>query len=356
MKTKRTLILSGLLVMAIIFANIPVSAYSAMYNNGLSLFSKFFNMTEEDIYKSNLNDSAESLLAEIKALEQELKDDNSKIALVPHAMALIEKKDEFTPEEIILLLQDDETGAILESILIKMYIEKKADSNKLLPLLNDGKLSSDSKDYIVAIGDFSDDSLTDICYKYDNSVTVVAMKKLMTTNVEKAYQFASEILINDTKNVSDAKLWAASLGAGEYFNRFSGDDSEKKIIVEKLKELFSISKNEVVKDKFIYSLAKMNDFDVFKYIISDDKIDTDLKISTIERNVQMLVEKSTSKTSSSELSYIIKAMEIHPILEVGEALQQSLKSRTVPQSEELMATVKHIENNGIKGVFKYEQN
>lgn len=84
-----------LLVLAIILVNIPITVYASIFDMAHNLFEQYTNKTEEKIYAMKLMDSKESLLAEIKAMDKELSG-SDKIAILPHAMALVEKKDEFS--------------------------------------------------------------------------------------------------------------------------------------------------------------------------------------------------------------------------------------------------------------------
>lgn len=353
-KNNRCVLLSGLLVLAIILTNIPTSVYAAVYNKGYELFSQYVNMNEDEIYDSKVKDSRENLLSEIKVIEKELSGNGDEIALLPHAMALIEKKDEFSQDEIIRLLKNAETGAVLESALIKIYIEKNADKDMLVALTDNTELNKESKEYIVALSDLSNEELKDIYYKNDNSVAIIAMKKLMIADSKMAFEIASKMLLGESQKISDNKFLSIFLGIGEYYSKYDIKDGQKDLIIEKMKELFNISENDIIKDNIVYSMARMQDFELFKYIIESENIDTELKISTIERNINLLVEKASIKTSQDELFYIIKAMRIHPILEVGEALKTSSAKGLQTESSELFEIIEYIKNNGIKGVHKYE--
>ena len=353
-KNKGCFLLCGLLVIAIILANIPITAYAAIYNRGYELFAKYINMTEDEIYKSKMKDTGKNLLSEIKDMEKNLTVKGDEIALLPHAMALIEKRDEFSQDEIINLLKDVETGVVLESALIRMYLDKNADKDELLSLIDNSELNKESKEYIVALSDLSSDELKDIYYKYNDSVAIVTMKKLMTSNPVMAFDIASDVLMSNTQNITDEQLISSFLGLGEYYSKYTGDKEQKDKIIGTMKDLFNTSQSEIVKDNIIYSMARMNDFEVFKYIIDSENIDTALKISAIERNIDLLVEKASTEASEEDLSCIESAMKIHPILEVGEALKTISDKGFQTKSLDLSEIIKYIENNGIKGVLKNE--
>lgn len=354
MKNKQSFLLAGLLVLAIILTNIPITVYAAIYNNGYKLVSQYVNMTEDEVYNLKVKDTRENLLSEIKDIEKELKDSGDEIAVLPHVMALIEKKDEFSQDEILHLLTEPEIGVVLESALIRMYIDKNGDKDKLLELVNGPELNAESKEYIVALSDLSSHELKDIYYRNDNSVAIIAMKKLMVADPKTAFDIATRVFMEENKRITDEKLLSSLLGIGEYYSKYDVNDKQKELVIEKMKKMFNTEKDEIIKDNIVYSMARMRDFEVFKYVIESENIDTELKVSTIERNIDLLVKKASISTSGDELSYIEKAMRIHPILEVGEALKKSMDKKVKTEDSNLSETIRYIENNGVKGVFKYE--
>lgn len=354
MKGKKNIIITGMLLAAIALVNTPASVYAVAYEKGKIFLTEFFDMTEEDIYDRKLEDTGEELIMEIKELEKEFKDDNDKIVLVPHANALIAKNDDFTSEEIIALLEKGGNGEVLESALILMYTQKNAEPEALLNLIDSGKIKESSKDYIVAKSNLNTMQLSSLIENNNDSVSVVAMKKLMVEEPNKAFEIARSILDKPSDITTDEKMWAACLGIGEYYNKSVIDNEQKNVIVEQLKTLHKTSNSDFLKDKIVYSLANMQDFDVFSYIIKNDDIDDALKVSSIERNVQLLVNKTRSNLSSDELECIITAMEIHPILDIGKALEKSIENGNIVTRSDISSTIQHIENHGVEGVYKYD--
>lgn len=356
MKTNRkNIILTLALASAVIMVNIPSTVYATTFSNGEKFLTEFFNMTEDDIYAEKSKDAGHELIVEIRELEKEFINDSNKIALIPHATALIDKKDDFTSEEIFALLKDGGNGEVLESALIQMYILKEDNNDELLELIESGTIHKSSNDYIVAKSNYTPSQLATIIENNNDSVAVVAMKKLMVDEPEKAFAISTNILSNPLKNnITDEKMWVACLGIGEYYSQFKNSNTQKQDIVEEMKRLYDATDSDFLKDKIIYSLSNMEDFDVFAYIINNEHIDDILKVSAIERNVELLVHKAKSKMSQEELDCIVTAMEIHPILDVGKVLQQSVESGMVLAKQDLSNTIKYIENNGIEGVYKYD--
>ena len=254
------------------------------------------------------------------------------IALLPLVQALRAKKEEFTEEEIITLLEKFDENAAMAELLVTIYRDKDADFQKLYPLLKNDSLSDKAKQEIVAAANFTPQQFEEICRQYDNSAAVFAMQKLMVQDANRAYVLALEILA-DKKQISDAKLKMASLTISEYFNTHKGESAEKKAVAEKLKS-FQSNAGELVKDQLIYAMANLKDFDVFTYIINSNEIDKDLKITAIQQNLNVMLEKIDSGLSAEELNLILTAMQIHPIFEIGDALAAALEKNQVPKEKE----------------------
>ena len=363
MKTKGKLVLTGLLLAALIMACIPTSVYAAIYQAGVELFAGYSNMTEEEIYNSKKYVPADDLIAEIIELENALPSMNDKIAIVPHLMALIEKSDEFTAGELIALIEDPNTDVGLDSAFVKMYVNKGADASNLISLLDDNDIAQETKEYIVALGDFSTTELSTIFEDNNSSIAVVAMKRIAVVDEELAFELAMPIFTTANKTMTSEQYVAACLGAAQFFEKYTPKSAEEEAMFLKMKEqmstqlqsLYSTYPNDLVKDQAIYAMARMGDYDLFEYIIESESIDFDLKVTTIERNVELMVEKVSAATSLEDISTIIIAMQLHPIADGGNALSNAVSNGRLTATAEITALINYIETNGIEGVNKYEK-
>lgn len=362
MKAKGKFVLTGVLLVALVMACIPTSAYAAIYQAGMELFSSYSNMTEEEIYSSKKNTPADDLVSEIIELEEALPTMDEKIAILPHLMALIEMGDEFSASELIELIENQNTDVGLDSAFVKMYIDKGADPSDLLALLDDDGVAQETKEYIVALGDFSTTELSSIFNSHNDNIAVVAMKRIAVIDDQLALELAVPVFSASNKKITDSKYIAAFLGVAEYCENHIGDTTEEAALALKLKDqvvpimqsLYNTSSNELMKDQAIYAMARMGDYDVFAYIIESEDIDFDLKVTTIERNVDVMIEKISTATTLEEIDVIISAMRLHPIIEVGEALEMAISEGKLAATRDTSSIISFIENNGIEGVNKYE--
>ncbi len=360
MKKKNKLIITGVLLVALIMACLPTSVYAAIYQAGAQLFADFTTMSDEEIYNSKKNIPASDLVDEIIELESALPSMNDKIAIVPHLMALIEKADSFTADELVSLIKDPETDVALDSAFIKMYANIGADFSDLLPLLNDSQLAQESKEYIIALGDFSVKELSGLFNTYNDSLSIVAMKQIAVIDEQTAFKLAAPLVSGTQKVVSNEKYIAAFLGVAAYYDSADGEltsvseKETKQQLISAMKNIYDRNDNDLVKDQAIYAMARMDDYETFAYIIASENIDFDLKVTTIERNVNLMIDVISTATKAEEISPIIAAMKLHPISQVGVALEQSVESGKMARNQDITDTIAYIEKFGIEGVDKYD--
>ena len=355
MKKSLGAILCTVLVVSILAVNIPLKVYAGVFSieNLLLLLGK--DKSEKEIYLEKKEYSHTDLLNEMIEIELNL-DKGNEIALLPHAIALIEKEGKISENEITKLLSDYRVGPVLESALIKILLAKKGSNDNLIRLLDSDELQIESKELIVDLADLDVEELSKIYIENDDSVAISAMKRIMIENPNQAYLLSKAVL--SKKSTTDSKLISALLGLGEFYDTVKDDDKNKEETINIMKDIYSSSDNSLVKDNVIYSLTRMNDFEVFTFIINNEEIDLLLKVSTIERNSELLIKMITDTNNSLSVydAYIIdKAMRMHPIVEIGEALREAFSnnkhSSLFDNKENLLD---FIEKNGIRGALKYD--
>ena len=363
MRTKRKLAITGILSVALILTCIPSSVYGALYESGSELFSCYKGMTEDEIYSLKKNDSANDLIEEIMGLEKELPKMDDKMAILPHLTALVDKKDEFTDDELLELIKRTDTDTGLDSAFVKMYVGKGADASKLLPLLEDENVDLEVKEYIVAIGDFSKEELRSIFLNNDDSVSVIAMKKLTVLDEAVAYEIASQLLRDDSHQMTSEQYVSACLGIAEHFEVYQPvSESDRKAFSEErlraislLWNLYYANSDELVQDQAIYALGRMHDYDVFKSIIESSKIDFYLKVTVIEENAALMVDLVSNASSLEEIEIVVTAMSLHPITDVGEVLSEVVTNGRLLETKEIKELIDYIKNEGVMWVDKYDK-
>lgn len=363
MKRRSNSIMTILLMIALIFTCLPSSVYAKMLERGEELFHVHSKMDEMDIYNQKKQSSADELIAEIMDLEEALPSKDDMFAILPHLVALMEKKDEFTSNQLIDLIKDEKTYMGLDSACVKMYVEKGENISALLPLLQDEGIDTDVKVLIVALGKFSTDELSSVFEDHKDNVSVTAMKRLTIEDKYVAYSLASELLANSGQKLTSEQYISICLGLAEYFeSHVPKSDSERKTFLEErewaVTQLWGIHDthpDDIVQAHAIYTLGRMHDYDIFKRIIDSETVDFCSKITVIEENVPLMLEIVSQKSDMERLDTIVHVMKIHPIKEVGEALSKAIAEGSIPETKEMMELIDYIEIEGISAVWLIQE-
>lgn len=355
LKRRGQLGFTGLLIVVITLTMLPVIFYKTLYQVGQELHLPFFQMDEEDIFNLQKEKKASELLQEIIELEKTLPGVEEKMALSPYLLALIEKEAEFTENQLIERMRDEETDSGLESALLRMLMNKNEKAADFIPLLNDDGIRQETKESIVALGNFSKAELGEIFSSYNDGIAIMAMKRIAPLDAGMALELASPLLLSPHQDISDEKTIAAFLGVARYFEYHSrdGEDEEFDIALKDkigaaIKEIYKTSSNNHLKDQAIYAMARMKDYDLFAYIIDSEDVDLELKVSATESNVDLMIERISTARTYDDIRVILYAMKLYPIIEVGTALESSLAYHQLETNKEVTELIEFIKNNGVK--------
>lgn len=319
---------------------------------------RLLNMPEDELYMQMSELDSEQLINIINRLEKKYPTMEEKTRLIPLFTALIEKADNFSVEQLIDLISEKKTLSGIDSAFVEMYTINEYDASKLLALLDDSDIADETKDYIVSIGDFSAEELVEIFRMYDSQISVTAIKRLAAVAPDKLANLVEESTSSDHEEVSDEKNRAICLAIAGYYEDCTNKE-EADVVREQfapvLKQFYEQSNSELVQDEAIYALGRICDNEWFAWIIDNNSINKYTKISVIERNFKMLKAMVESTKSEEEISSVIKAMKLHPLLDIGESLQIAIDKGTLPKSDELESLIAFIQKEGIKAVDKYDK-
>ncbi|MBP0989245.1 MAG: hypothetical protein J6S92_13350, partial [Oscillospiraceae bacterium] len=110
-----------------------------------------------------------------------------------------------------------------------------------------------------------------------------------------------------------------------------------------------------VKDQAVYAMARICDYELFTWLIENEKIDDTLKVSVIERNYRLMLDQIAKAESPDDIRAVTEAMRLHPILEIGDVLQAAVDQGRLSASDELRSVIADTQKNGIHAVDKYEK-
>lgn len=317
---------------------------------------RLFSKSEDEIYAQMKKVSSEKLVKIINRYEKKLPSMPDKTALLPFYTALMEKAGEFSEEQLITLIQDEDTRAGIETVLVEMYARDDYDSAKIRRLLDDPELDENTKSCIVSNCDFSADALRDIFRDSDGMTAATAMKKIAVADSDAAMQLVDEFV--KSGDISDEKYKSVCLGIAQYYETHqTQEDMETMhtVYIPMLKQVYAQNPSSLVKDQAVYAMARICDYELFTWLIENEKIDDTLKVTVIERNYRLMLDQITKAKSPDDIRAVTEAMRLHPILEIGDALQAAVDQGRLPASEELRTVIENTQKNGIHAVDKYEK-
>ena len=355
MKKNKKNLFTIFLILAIVTVSIPQKAYAYAFNGILSkYFSSTSKMSEDELYEEKKKLSSSELIEEIIEIEKNINGEDE-MCLLSHFTALIEKSNEFSSDELIRLIKEPNTLTGIDQAFVKMYSKNNYDATQLLSLLDNSEISDETKEYIVAISDFTIDELHDIFKNSNGKTSIVAMKRIAANNPEMAFELVDSMRVDSTN--TDDEYISFCLGTASFFEEKTYKMSQSEIkdhYVAKLKDIYSKNDNQLVKDQAIYALGRICDYDLFTWIINSEDIDFELKVSVIERNIELMKNQISKSKSINDMNTIILAMEMHPIVNIAEELSKAIENEELERCEELSEIINKINNEGIRLVDKYE--
>ena len=312
---------------------------------------------EDTVYAEACRLDTDKLIRKIIRLEKKRSAMPDKTALLPLYTALTERSDEFSAEQLIAQIQREETLPGIEEAFVEMYAAEQYDSAKMLALLDDPETAEETREYITSHCDFTEGTLCDIFRNNDGRTAVIAMQRLNAANPETAMRLVRTFMESDPDTVSDEKYIAICLGIAQYYEEHTDPDdiaSMKNNYIPMMQQLAENGKSETVRNQAVYALGRLCDYDLFAWIIDNDRIDDYCKISVTERNYRQMKAWIAEAESEDDIRAVLDAMRIRPTLEIADALEEAIAQKKLPESDELHALIETIRAEGIPAVDKYE--
>lgn len=306
-----------------------IVSYAAWYlkkedkSKNMALGYKYSKKTEAEIYEETAKSSKEKLIDDIRMCDVCMKKSERTAYIVPLSKALLDKREEFCEEELFELLASSKDYEELDELLISMYFSLGCDRDRLKGLFYGSNLSVKSREEIIKNCDFSVDELSGICYDYDNSFSVIAMKKLIEINPEKAFDISYDIIFDQKLENNSNKLYIAALGIFESYKNNSLSYDAKAEISLRIREIFERRahlSNDLAVTQLILVLSSNKNFEDYKYLIQNPGIELEVKKNLIEKNIDLFLEILENQPSDEDLRTISLAMNILPIREVQQKL------------------------------------
>lgn len=346
---KKRIILVGVLLVAVIGASVPL---------GISMSDRhLLSKSEDAMYEEAKEYSTDRLIRRINRLEKKFPDITDKNKLLPLYTALIERSNEFSEEQLVNLIEKKETLSGIDEAFVTMYSTEGYNTSKMMELMDDPEISDHTKEYITAHCNFSVEELSEIFRSNDGKSATIAIKRITAIDSNTAMKLIQEFVNSDSGSISEEKYVSICLGIASYYEENqSPEDIEamKSIYIPMIKKIFEDGNSTHVKDQAIYALGRICDYDLFMWLIENEKIDKALKISVIERNYRPMKRWVEAAKSENDIRAILEAMQIHPILEIADALEEAINQGNLQKTDEMISLIDYIRKNGINAVDKYE--
>lgn len=346
---KKRILLVGVLLVAVTGTSVPL---------GVSLSDRhLLSKSEDALYEEVKEYSTNHLIRIINRLEKKFPNIQDKTKLLPLYTALIERSNEFSEEQLVNLILKKETLSGIDEAFVKMYSTEGYNTTKMIQLLDNPEISDHTKEYITVHCDFTIEELSEIFRNNDGKCATIAIKRITAIDSDTAMQLIQEFVNSDNVTISEEKYISICLGIANYYEEnqtYEDIEAMKNIYIPMIKKIFEDGQSTHVKDQAIYALGRICDYDLFMWLIENENIDHELKISVIERNYRPMKRWIEAAKSENDIQAVLEAMKILPILEIAGALEESIHQGNLKQTDEMISLIDYIRKNGINAVDKYD--
>lgn len=317
---------------------------------------RFLQQPEDEIYAQVQKLSTEKLIKLINRLEKKIPSYSEKIRLLPLYTALTERAGEFTEDPLIDYIRQEKTGSGIDSAFVRIYAANGYDPEKLASLLEEPSIAEEVKAAIVSEGSYSVSRLCEIFRSRDGEIAQIAFKRIAAQDADAAMILVNELLQSGSPT-SDEKYRSICLGIAEYYEDHAASeeaDAIREQFAPVLQTLFTENRSPAVRDQAVYAMGRICDPALFSWLMENDSVDFYLKVSVMERNIPNMKVWISQAASESELQSVLDAMRLHPIREIGDALQSAVDVGRLSGSEALTDLIRFIRTEGIAGADKHE--
>ncbi len=321
-----------------------------------SALTRYKNKEEKEIQSELKKLSKEQVIDEINSISKEVDIENNTNVIIPFALNLFERNDEFSDEEMVEIVTNNSNAIITQQLMIDLYTlrnENKFAKNDLKRLLKED-VKDELKLRIITRSSFAPTEvqiLKDFIKEDQDDLAFASLKRLSQIDVKDGYKISKDILSN-YKNQSPKKISAALKSTAKYFRSDKSKNSElKSEFINVCLDVINTTQDEILKDTSIFALSDLMDQEAITKIIDNSAIDEQLKVFSVDQNVIVLKNILLNNPTEEEIKIVVEAMEILPIIDLVEPLEEVKKTITDKNLEkrcedvlEIMRLYGHKEN------------
>lgn len=344
MRKKPPIIMTVVLIAAIMIVLLSKNNTSASHYKESYYYQKYAQMDEDQIYEELISHDADYIIKEVKNIENDVGTQSIEI-YIPFAQALIDKEDDLEVNEILDLIQDQDTKEIVEHILIQMYIDKAGDTELLNQLLN-SHISDHSKYDIVAKSKFTLDELRTLFeFRQDSFVSALVIRMNSAMNEEEFYEKGMKLLFQPRSHEEKFAIHWFTPQLYRYAEK-TGDSETCSEIIDRVLQLYN-EETEDWKIQYLVTLGDMGNAEVLREMLYDESYDENGKIGFIvNASAHYIKWLEQDSISEDQLQLIVDSMYILPGNEVKLALQAAVEKGTVEKTQSVLDVIQYIEQYG----------
>lgn len=328
MLRRSKLVLLGILCISLlpVVAKADKLSFDQMFKS--TILEKYINKDEKDVKLILKQLSKKQIIEEINSMSASLGQVEANNELLPFVGELFERKNEFDNSDIIEAIKDSRNSKTTQAIMIDLYAvknENNSNQGEIKKLLKDN-LPNEVKAKIVANATFLEediDLLKNLVEEENDILAFQSLKKLSKVNSEEAYKISKNILSN-YKNESKDKVSAAQKATIQYLkdNKLVNKE-DKESFIALCYEIINSTEDVALKDSSTFALSDLRDAHSIISIIKNPSIDRELKVFSIDQNFMTLNEILLSDPSESNIEAVVQAMEILPISDLIQPLEEA---------------------------------
>lgn len=333
-------VITGVLVIAILFLNNPLKNMNAFSYKDSLYYQKYASMDETEVYEELMTHDIDYILHETEMLGNDIGTSDLDI-YIPFAQALLDKEPEIDARDLLDLLESDKTEEALETILVQMYIDKNGESSQLKKLLN-SNISDRAKYDIISKADFSEKELLTLYeFREDSFIYALMIRMHSILPEDQFYEKGMHLLMHPrNENEIYAVLWHTP--ALYIYAKNHGDLEACQAIVKQMYSIYESEDDEIRRRNIIKNLGMMEDMDIIRNIIHNDSL-KDSYYGAILYAIPYFLEVLDKPIESDDLQTILESMMICPAKEVAEAI---INNESIEMTDEVQHVLTFIEENG----------
>jgi hypothetical protein len=304
------------------------------------VFLKYEKKDEQQVLKDLRKLSKDKIVDEVNLLTKgNGKNEISDSGLIAFTAALVEKEEEFTNKELINLVVDSNNSVSAQTLYVDVYLHKNKDDIKakkeIKEILKHKNVNKIVKTKVVAESDFdSTDKLQLIEFiQGDNQeLGQWSLKKLLKVDAETAFNLSNEILLNK-EGKSDQLVSGALQTTAKYIKSKKNKKEYKELEKDFLEMSKSImkdskdskgSKDTIIYDSAFFAISDLMSENSLVSVLNDPTVEEQLKVFTIDQNFMVLEDILKNDPTDEEVEMVVKAMEILPIKDLADPLENMI--------------------------------